>query len=141
MAQHQELSDQEICALGHRIPCGVVGSVHGRDQLLEVRRGGAAARAREPHRPGCGGAGQRCPVRAAGGEAGVCRTGLCQRTSHRENPLGWFDVGKSGPKDECLAYIKEVWTDMRPLSLRKKMEEMERERQAQQQAGGESSTN
>jgi MbtH protein len=54
--------------------------------------------------------------------------------SHRENPLGWNDVGKSGPKDECLAYIKEVWTDMRPLSLRKKMEEMERERQAQQQA-------
>ena len=64
--------------------------------------------------------------------------------AHRENPLGWFDVGKSGPKDECLAYIKEVWTDMRPLSLRKKMEEMERERQAQQQqepAGGEQSTN
>jgi MbtH protein len=55
--------------------------------------------------------------------------------SHRENPLGWNDVGKSGPKDECLAYIKEVWTDMRPLSLRKKMEEMERERQAQQQSG------
>lgn len=40
----------------------------------------------------------------------------------RENPLGWNDVGKSGSKDECLAYIKEVWTDMRPLSLRKKME-------------------
>jgi MbtH protein len=40
----------------------------------------------------------------------------------RENPLGWKDVGKSGPKAECLAYIKEVWTDMRPLSLRKKME-------------------
>jgi MbtH protein len=32
-------------------------------------------------------------------------------------------VGKSGTKEECLAYIKEVWTDMRPLSLRKKMEE------------------
>jgi uncharacterized protein YbdZ (MbtH family) len=45
---------------------------------------------------------------------------------YRENPLGWRDVGKSGPKAECLAYIKEVWTDMRPLSLRKKMEEMER---------------
>ena len=44
----------------------------------------------------------------------------------RENPLGWNDVGKVGPKDECLAYIKEVWTDMRPLSLRKKMEEMAR---------------
>ena len=36
----------------------------------------------------------------------------------RENPLGWRDVGKSGPKAECLAYIEEVWTDMRPLSLR-----------------------
>lgn len=43
----------------------------------------------------------------------------------RENPLGWNDVGKSGPKEECLAYIKEVWTDMRPLSLRKMMEETE----------------
>jgi MbtH protein len=41
----------------------------------------------------------------------------------RELPLGWNDVGKSGTKEECLAYIKEVWTDMRPLSLRKKMEE------------------
>lgn len=43
---------------------------------------------------------------------------------YKENPLGWNDVGKIGPKDECLGYIKEVWTDMRPLSLRKKMEEM-----------------
>ena len=41
----------------------------------------------------------------------------------RELPLGWRDAGKSGSKDECLAYIKEVWTDMRPLSVRKKMEE------------------
>jgi MbtH protein len=41
----------------------------------------------------------------------------------RENALGWNDVGTSGTKAECLAYIKEVWTDMRPLSLRKKMEE------------------
>lgn len=40
----------------------------------------------------------------------------------RENPPGWREVGKSGPKEECLAYIKELWTDMRPLSLRKKME-------------------
>ena len=49
----------------------------------------------------------------------------------REIPLGWKDVGKSGPKDECLAYIKEVWTDMRPLSLRKKMEEdAQKEKQA-----------
>lgn len=42
----------------------------------------------------------------------------------REMPLGWKAVGKSGPKQECLDYIEEVWTDMRPLSLRKKMEEM-----------------
>ena len=45
----------------------------------------------------------------------------------RENPLGWRDVGKSGPKAECLAYIEEVWTDMRPLSLRQHMEEMARQ--------------
>jgi MbtH protein len=31
-------------------------------------------------------------------------------------------VGKEGRKPECLAYIKEVWTDMRPLSLRKQMD-------------------
>lgn len=43
----------------------------------------------------------------------------------RENALGWTDVGKVGSKAECLQYIKEVWTDMRPLSLRKKMEEDE----------------
>jgi uncharacterized protein YbdZ (MbtH family) len=46
--------------------------------------------------------------------------------AYKENPLGWNDVGKSGPKAECLAYIEEIWTDMRPLSLRKKMEEMAR---------------
>ena len=44
--------------------------------------------------------------------------------AERENAFGWRDAGKSGPKEECLAYIKEVWTDMRPLSLRKKMEEL-----------------
>ena len=43
--------------------------------------------------------------------------------SERDNPIGWKDVGKNGLKQECLDYIKEVWTDMRPLSLRKKMEE------------------
>lgn len=42
--------------------------------------------------------------------------------NERENPLGWRDAGKIGLKPECLAFIKEVWTDMRPLSLRKKME-------------------
>jgi len=39
------------------------------------------------------------------------------------NALGWNDAGKSGTKAECLEYIKEVWTDMRPLSLRKHMED------------------
>ncbi|GAA6614826.1 MbtH family protein [Scytonema sp. NUACC26] len=48
----------------------------------------------------------------------------------KENPLGWKDVGKSGLKAECLEYIKEVWTDMRPLSLRKKMEEIARQAQS-----------
>jgi len=40
----------------------------------------------------------------------------------REAPLGWREVGKAGAKKECLDYIKEVWTDMRPLSLRRTME-------------------
>lgn len=40
----------------------------------------------------------------------------------RELPLGWRTTGKTGTKDECLAHIDEVWTDMRPLSLRRAME-------------------
>ncbi len=43
--------------------------------------------------------------------------------AHRENALGWKDAGKQGTKDECLSFIKEVWVDMRPLSLRKAMDE------------------
>lgn len=46
--------------------------------------------------------------------------------AERENPVGWKDGGKSGSKAECLAYVKEVWTDMRPLTLRKSMEKQER---------------
>jgi MbtH protein len=41
----------------------------------------------------------------------------------RELPLGWRDGGKQGTKQECLEHIENVWTDMRPLSLRKRMEE------------------
>ena len=52
--------------------------------------------------------------------------------AYRENPLGWRDAGKSGLKAECLVYIKVVWTDMRPLSLRKRMEELAKEKQRQQ---------
>ena len=47
----------------------------------------------------------------------------------KENALGWTDEGKIGAKEECLAHIKEVWTDMRPLSLRKKMEKMAQNKQ------------
>jgi MbtH protein len=39
----------------------------------------------------------------------------------RATPPGWREAGKEGTKEECLAYIEEVWTDMRPLSLRKAM--------------------
>lgn len=37
----------------------------------------------------------------------------------RPNAPGWRDEGKQGSKAECLAHIGEVWTDMRPLSLRR----------------------
>jgi MbtH protein len=39
----------------------------------------------------------------------------------REIPAGWRAVGVSGTKEECLAHVDEVWTDMRPLSLRRAM--------------------
>ena len=43
--------------------------------------------------------------------------------AHKENPAGWTTVGAPCRKSECLARIEEIWTDMRPVSLRKKMEE------------------
>lgn len=43
--------------------------------------------------------------------------------AEQESALGWRDVGKVGLKQECLDYIREVWTDMRPLSLHKQMEQ------------------
>jgi len=39
----------------------------------------------------------------------------------REIPLGWRAEGTSGTKDECLAHIEKVWTDMRPKSLRERL--------------------
>jgi MbtH protein len=36
-------------------------------------------------------------------------------------PEGWRQVGQPGSKEECLEYIKVVWVDMRPLSLRRRM--------------------
>jgi MbtH protein len=41
---------------------------------------------------------------------------------NRANPAGWRDAGKSGSKEECLEYIKQVWVDMRPLSVRQTMQ-------------------
>ncbi len=38
--------------------------------------------------------------------------------SYKDRPRGWDDAGKRGSKDECLAWIEQVWTDMRPKSLR-----------------------
>ena len=41
----------------------------------------------------------------------------------RDLPEGWYDAGFTGPKQACLDHIAEVWTDMRPLSLRQRDEE------------------
>lgn len=49
-------------------------------------------------------------------------------------PNGWKEAGKQGLKPVCLEFVKEVWTDMRPLSLRKRMEEAEKARAAEAKA-------
>ena len=36
----------------------------------------------------------------------------------KELPLGWKAEGFVGSREDCLAHIEEVWTDMRPLSVR-----------------------
>jgi MbtH protein len=36
-------------------------------------------------------------------------------------PAGWRAEGTTGSKQECLDHIERVWTDMRPLSLRRRM--------------------
>lgn len=40
----------------------------------------------------------------------------------RPLPEGWHPEGTEGSREECLAHIDEVWSDMRPLSLRRRME-------------------
>jgi MbtH protein len=44
----------------------------------------------------------------------------------RDNASGWIDEGERGTREECLAYIKRVWIDMRPRSLKRRM--MKREK-------------
>jgi MbtH protein len=41
--------------------------------------------------------------------------------TQRSNAPGWWDAGFSGTQSECLDYIRTVWVDMRPLSLRKEL--------------------
>ncbi|WP_253610485.1 MULTISPECIES: MbtH family protein [unclassified Bradyrhizobium] len=43
-------------------------------------------------------------------------------TSDRPIPAGWKEVGRQGTKKACLEFIEQVWTDMRPLSLRRSSE-------------------
>ncbi|MEM7167776.1 MAG: MbtH family NRPS accessory protein [Planctomycetota bacterium] len=42
--------------------------------------------------------------------------------THLDDPAGWRDAGVTGSKQECLSYIGEVWTDMRPLSVRRELD-------------------
>jgi MbtH protein len=41
----------------------------------------------------------------------------------RDLPAGWRAEGTAGSRQECLEHIEKVWTDMRPLSLRRHMAE------------------
>jgi len=46
--------------------------------------------------------------------------------AYKDIPAGWRDVGVVGPKAVCLSHIETVWTDMRPLSLQRRMAAAER---------------
>lgn len=41
---------------------------------------------------------------------------------YKKIPTGWRAVGRQGSEEECMKYVDEVWTDMRPRSLRERME-------------------
>jgi MbtH protein len=56
-------------------------------------------------------------------------------------PNGWRQVGPKGQKQVCLDYVKEVWTDMRPLSVRKAMEKYQAEQAARKAAEPEAAAN
>lgn len=45
----------------------------------------------------------------------------------RPNPAGWQDEGTEGSRQDCLAHIDRVWTDLRPRSLRDRMARSDRE--------------
>ncbi|MEU6578112.1 MbtH family NRPS accessory protein [Streptomyces sp. NPDC046805] len=46
----------------------------------------------------------------------------------QRNPAGWRDEGTSGSREECLDHIERVWTDMRPLSVRRRLDRQEQAR-------------
>ena len=48
--------------------------------------------------------------------------------AHRANAPGWRDAGRAGSKEECLRFVREVWVDMRPLSLQRHMQAEEANR-------------
>jgi MbtH protein len=56
-------------------------------------------------------------------------------------PNGWRQVGPKGQKQVCLDYVKEVWTDMRPLSVRKAMEKYQAEQAARKAVEAEAAAN
>jgi MbtH protein len=39
----------------------------------------------------------------------------------KEIPAGWQPDGTRGTRQECMDHVDEVWTDMRPRSLRERM--------------------
>jgi len=39
----------------------------------------------------------------------------------RPPPPGWRQTGPTGSRESCLEHVRTVWTDMRPLSLRRAM--------------------
>ena len=49
----------------------------------------------------------------------------------KDIPAGWTPVGPRGKRQECLDYIEANWTDMRPRSLIRQMEQDAAERAAQ----------
>jgi len=54
----------------------------------------------------------------------------------RSIPRGWKDLGRQGDRSACLAYIEEVWTDMRPLDARARLGLLEKmEQRIRREAG------
>jgi len=50
--------------------------------------------------------------------------------SYKPIPNGWKQVFGENTREECLNYVEEHWTDMRPLSLRKQMDKLQKENEA-----------